>query len=424
MKKIEVWLMSTHFNNEISHYSCFFREQSKRMNVEIELKIIAWNKAYDRLVDAFKNNHQPDLFEIGSTWVSTFVTLDYLSPIPKDLFAKEYIAKWLYDCTCYGQEQYAIPWFSEPYIIMGNDCLIQEYTNLTPEPTTWQSFYQQCYQISELSREKNKEIIPFTFLTKGDLFVLHTFFAWLYKSGFKFPSTNELQHNILDVDLIEETLLYILSLTQLGGSFGDVLNSQKDRYWNEYGAMHYSRFFDQQKSTFINSSGVNIISETIQGIYSGNEVKLPYSIYSIPHKEIPQPTNGGGVLLGIAKSSQHRPEVFELARSMMQREFLEPWMLASGNFPAFENELWTKYQGNELISKLKREIAGAKSYPFHPLWRNIEMILAEGISSIFWDLQVLKITSKDLRVRLNAMNLRINELLDMTWKRGIPHGNR
>jgi len=53
-KRIEVWLMSTYFNEEIPHYSKFFEEQSQKLNIPIDMKVIAWNKAYDKLIDAFK----------------------------------------------------------------------------------------------------------------------------------------------------------------------------------------------------------------------------------------------------------------------------------------------------------------------------------------------------------------------------------
>ncbi len=152
-KRIEVWLMSTYFNEEIPHYSKFFEEQSQKLNIPIDMKVIAWNKAYDKLIDAFKNNQPPDLFEIGSTWVSTFANLGYLSPIPKDMFQRKYISPWIYECSLHNQEQYAIPWFSEPHILMGNDRIIQENSTLDHSPINWDTFYSQCSHLQQQSKK-------------------------------------------------------------------------------------------------------------------------------------------------------------------------------------------------------------------------------------------------------------------------------
>lgn len=416
-KKIEVWLMSTYFNKEIPHYRRFYEEQSLKMNIEIDMKVIAWNKAYEMLIDAFKNNHGPDLFEIGSTWVSTFVNLGYLSPIPKDFLQKKYIANWLYECSVHNNQQYAIPWFSEPHILMGNNRIIQEYSNLGHEAVDWKTFYNHCNDISTNSKKNNISISPFSFLVKSDLFILHTFFAWLYKSGFSFPSQDKVQMDFLDVKLMEETFRYIFSLINIGKSENIPNKEVADKYGNEHGMQHYSRFYDLQQSAFITSSGVNVIADTLRKLNAGTDATQPYGVYTIPHKDQFQLTNGGGVLLGISKSSEKRQEVFELAHEMMQPKFLEAWMLESGNLPAFEHELWTKYESNNLIASVKAEISNAKSYPFHPLWRNIERILADGISSLFWDLQANKINDNQIAERLQSMNHKINEMIYVTWNR-------
>jgi len=250
---------------------------------------------------------------------------------------------------------------------------------------------------------------------------LHTIFAWFFKSGFTFPSKDTLQVDLLDVKLMEETFRYIFSLIDLGNqgkASNEILQTRTQKTLSsEYGSQSYSKFYDLQQSAFITSSGVSVIGDTLRKLNAGLDANQPYSIYPIPHKDTFHPTNGGGVLLGISKPCEKRTEVFQLAHAMMEPDFLEAWVLASGNMPVFEHELWDKYGSNPLIASLKTEIASSQSYPFHPLWRNIEAILVKGISTLFWEFKMNRINTYQIADQINAMNQKINELIYLTWNR-------
>lgn len=59
---LRVWLISSNVAEESVLYKKLFRKLEEKLNIRAELRFLTWNRAYDTIIDAFKNNVGPDVF--------------------------------------------------------------------------------------------------------------------------------------------------------------------------------------------------------------------------------------------------------------------------------------------------------------------------------------------------------------------------
>jgi multiple sugar transport system substrate-binding protein len=413
MKRIlRIWLMTSNYTEELPILTKTFQNLEKEYQIKIDFKVVIWVRAYDELIDAFKNGQGPDIFVLGSTWVSTFHHLGYLAEVPSSFKKRKNLAKWSDECGCFEGKQYSIPWFVEPLLLLGNENLINKYYGQIPYEMNWQQFKNICDHI-DYSSNKNTNLeslhVPFSFIAKGDMMTLHYFTAWLYKRGFSYPEIHKAQSRFINSEEFLKTFRYITDLV----SYKTFDISDPNLYAN----LFYDKFYKKGQSSFLLDSATRITSETLRDLKCKGKASHPYSIYPIPSENSSMPTWAGGGFLSVSSTSQYKEEAWSVIDSLMKDDFLEEWCMASGYMPAFEAEPWHKYSDNPFLCALKKEIINSRNYPFHPLWRNIEKILHQGLSKLFWQFWFKKHTLNDeLIIEIEKeINDKINNILSLTW---------
>jgi hypothetical protein len=105
---LRVWLISSNVAEESVLYKKLFRKLEEKLNIRAELRFLTWNRAYDTIIDAFKNNVGPDVFSLGTTWVHTLNYLGYIAPVPLTFKVKPCLAEWMKDCIESSGTNYAL----------------------------------------------------------------------------------------------------------------------------------------------------------------------------------------------------------------------------------------------------------------------------------------------------------------------------
>jgi len=80
---LKVWLISSNVAEESVLYKKLFRKLEEKLHVKVELRLLTWNRAYDTIIDAFKNNTGPDVFSLHG--YTRLITSDILRRFPVHL---------------------------------------------------------------------------------------------------------------------------------------------------------------------------------------------------------------------------------------------------------------------------------------------------------------------------------------------------
>src|SRR5690554_717208 len=91
-------------------------EFEKKENVEIKTTFVSWNRAYENIIKAFKEGNEPDVLQIGTTWLRTIAHLGYLSKTP-EIKTRKPLTKWIEDCCFFQGERIGIPWLTDAVAI-------------------------------------------------------------------------------------------------------------------------------------------------------------------------------------------------------------------------------------------------------------------------------------------------------------------
>ncbi|NLK21902.1 MAG: extracellular solute-binding protein [Epulopiscium sp.] len=404
-KSIKVWLLSTYQNNEVFVYNDELKRLEKYLGINIDVKTIPWNRAYDIMIKAFKNGSPPDVLELGSTWISIFAHLGYLKEVPSYFKIRPSLSKWMDDCSIYKGIRYSIPWFIEPVVLATNQDFLEKHNIDYTDICSRDILYDICREIflKENTSSTQNEHIPFGFTARPDPGTLHFYMAWLYKEGYVFPNLTKYENNLIDLNSFVETFKYIVKLMNISSTN---INDP-----NIYSRILHEKFYNKNKCTFLMDTTNRSVVNTLK--YKKNHTVIP-----VPAKSPDMKAYAGGALLNVSSTTKYPNESWEIVKHLTSDSFIEKWAPESGNLPAFHSPFWDKHLDNQAIRTIYSEIINSKSYSFHPLWRNIELVLSEGIFNIFW---FIKNSNPDssynkLYKILNRINKNTSSILNIAWE--------
>lgn len=408
---IKVWLTTAYVRNEISTNLDIFTRIAKKLNIQIDLKILPWDRVYNSLVRAFREGNAPDLFSLGSTWVSTFAHLGYLAPVPDDFNIAPPITTWIDDCAHYNGVKYAVPYSVSPYVIDVRNDLFSQYDIPYEATRTWDGFYQTCLDINKYHLDKGiTDHVPFGFPIKPNTNTMHDFFAFLFKTGWNFPDIITKKQFTFSTGYFYDTLEYIIKLVEINQNRPDDLQVYFDSLYNQ--------FFNDKQSTFLFEGCTQIISDVMKARIRGEEYNGRFGIIPIPYQQEGSKTLSGGCLFAVTESCRNKEMAWEVLRHFMSEENIELCVCNNGILPALNVPFWSTHKDEPLMSMLYNEIENSISYPFHPLWRNFEVILTEMIYKMF--LQFFKPSSNKrynaLDTILKDANHSLQSLIKLSWE--------
>ena len=408
MKKesLEVWLMANLNKEEQRYYQKIFNNFKRKYNTDVNLKSVSWNKVFSDLMKAFKTGDPPDVFQMGTTWVNSFAHLGYLAEKP-DFVDCVPLADWMKDYCSYGGREIAVPWNVEVKALLVNRKITDALGINLSKIKTRGKFYELIADIKK-ERENNPEIpFPFCFPLKSANSTLHSFTAWLLAAGDNFPDFNKIPQDILCSQPVLENFEEILRLIKL--------TSDRDEYHKHYKHPYalYEEFSQEKKHIFyLGSWEMRTTPESWQ--------QEGYTIIPIPEAAANSRTRGGGSVLTVSENCVQPELAWKLVEELLSEKYLEDWIKATGNVPAFRAKIWEEQKESPMVSTLYRQIKKSEEYPLHPSWSKIEQLLVEGIARYLWSM--LQLSDKDQgsfsgQAILKQTDNRIKSVLSFSWER-------
>ena len=354
---------------------CFRKDKGYSVN----LSWFAWNDIWRELMNVGIYRREPDLAEIGSTWLESLAAMQSLNPFSErdlnQIGGKEifFPAAWQNVAASNQKEIWGIPFRADARVIF-----------------YWKDLFENAsVDASEAFSTAESMTASFTKLQEAGIP------AWI-------APTNETHNTVYTI------------ASWIWGAGGDFLSSDGKR--TDFGSpaarrgiqayFDLLRFMPQHTSQFTDNDALQLFfarkaAAMAAGPWLLNSLRLQNDMEKwMPHLGIallPGPSFVGGSLLVIWKHSKYPTDAVELIKRLTSTGFQSEYCLISDMLPA-RQDVWTDefVSSHEYLPVFNKAICTGRSLPPTALWGIIEERLSKTMAAIWQDLYALNMPGKPI----------------------------
>jgi ABC-type glycerol-3-phosphate transport system substrate-binding protein len=402
---LKIWLIGSNIEHESEYMSQQLKNLENELPFRAELRMITWNRAFDTIVDAFKNDSAPDIFSTGTTWVHTLSYLKYLAAVPDSFQMRPFLAPWLREVIRVNGTNYAVPFLSEAYVLMAKQNTLNGVGIQADDLRDWDSFFSSCMKIIQYYKSRGFAHIPLALSLRPEIGTLHRYVVWLFKGGWTFPKLHPGMKSIFCSETSIKALSYISNILRAPEADLKALHVDTQSLMEQ--------FQTTDNYTFFIGNGNMYITKILNRNHHGD-----ISLYPFPSLIPNAKTFGGGSVLAVSSTCGHQELAWQVVQRLIQDDVLIGLCACNGCIPPFESRFWSMFEHDPNIRVLKEQFRNSAVYDIHPIWHVIEQISGEHVAHYFWD----SIANKDWRLDevagqvLEDLDRKLIDILDMMWE--------
>jgi multiple sugar transport system substrate-binding protein len=356
--------------------------------VKVEMQQLTWQNGFEKIVAAVSSGTQPDLCELGSTWVPRFAADGVLGDITEEVSAlKDSLLFWE-SCTLNGKV-YGIPWVAGTRALFYNKELFEK-AGLDPDspPSTWGELIECARKI----HSPGKGVYGFA-MNAGERYVLFKkFMPFAWGNGGKILS-EDLSHSVFASKENLAALVFYCSLKDCSlVEKQDVLDMA----------------FKQGRVGLQISGGWNLKTIPVDA------PDLKFGVAVVPKPKACCGTHasfaGSEILVTFAKSKRQR-EALRLARFLIEKQnVISLCRSAKSVQPTFrgaENDPY--YDANPLDKVFVVQLSSAVAPPPHPKWPEIEEAIESVVEEATYGIKKPEEALLDADRKINSIVSRTEE---------------
>lgn len=357
---IRFWAMGNEGENVKRLLPGFERQHP---DIAVELQVIPWTAAHEKLLTAYAGNSLPDIWQLGNTWVPEFQLLEAVEDLRPwversgTIDSASYFSG-IWETNLVDGGLWGIPWYVDTRVLFYRSDLLRS-AGATRPPETWDEWLEVCRSIKRLNagRDAYAMLLP----------------------------TNEFAPPL------------ILGM-QTGAQFLRDRNTKGDFSSPEFSRAFsfYTQFFEEGLAPV----GVTRVTNVYQGLAEGffaMYVSGPWNIGEFtrrmpdslqdrwataplpgPDGQHPGASIAGGSSLAMGRTSEHKPQVWALIEYLSDPARQVEFYRATGSLPA-RREAWedSSFRVNPRIQAFYRQFANVRATPQVPEWERIMMRLQD-----------------------------------------------
>ena len=169
----------------IEHLMTSFKRET---GIDVRLRRMDWGDAWGQLIGIATQGQGADVSHVGSTWVSSLMTMNAVSAIPRNLIAKvgsdqAFVhSAWSNVTAEEDRQTYGIPLSTYVYIVAyRKDLLARAGLNGSTAFATPQSFEESVEKLEALNAVEHPWLMPIVHAPFSDL--VHMAASWIWSSG-------------------------------------------------------------------------------------------------------------------------------------------------------------------------------------------------------------------------------------------------
>jgi len=354
--------------------------------VDVEMQQLTWQNGFEKIVASVSSGTQPDLCELGSTWVPRFAADGVLGDVTGEVGAlKDSLLFWE-SCSLNGRV-YGIPWVAGTRALFYNKELFEK-AGLNPDspPETWEELIECARKI----HSPGNGVYGFG-MNAGERYILFKkFMPFAWGNGGKILNQDLSRSEFASGENLEALVFYCSLKKYSLVEKQDVLDMA----------------FKQGKIGLEISGGWNL--KTIPA----DAPDLKFGVAVVPKPKACCGTHasfaGSEILVTFVKSG-HQKEALKLARFLVEKQnVISLCRSAKSVQPIFrgaQNDPY--YDANPLEKMFVVQLSTAVAPPPHPKWPEIEEIIESTVEEVTYG------TRKPEEALLEADN-KINSIVSST----------
>jgi len=132
-------------------------------DIHVDLQIVPWLSAHEKLLTAFAGDSLPDVCPIGNTWIPEFAALGALDPLDDRIaatpgFDQADFFPGVWDTGVIDGRAYAVPWYVETRLPFYRRDMLAKAGVKTP-PTSWAEWRVALRKVKQVAGEGNYSIL-------------------------------------------------------------------------------------------------------------------------------------------------------------------------------------------------------------------------------------------------------------------------
>jgi len=336
--------------------------EAEHKDIRVEVEQLTWKSGLEKIQAALASGTQPDLCELGSTWVPRFSYEGVLEDLTA-LYEVEADSFLMWDSAIWKGRVYGLPWVQGSRALFYNRDLFRR-AGLDPDrpPTTWAELLDAASRIDALS----PDIYGFG-QNLGERYVLYKkFMAFAWGNGGVILD-GEGKVRIAEAPT-REALEFYLELSKF---------SLKEK----------QEVLDHHFKT--GKLGMQISGAWNLGNYAIEAPGLDYGVALVPKPAADRGVHAsfaGAEMLVVFKGSPVRDDSVELARFLRQYQRAKALSLAAGSvFPASRLALEdTTFTRDPKLRVFMEQALTSYTAPAHPGWIEMEEVINRTVEEVLY----------------------------------------
>lgn len=369
----------------------------RETGIDVRLKRMDWSNAWGQLIGIATQGGGADISHVGSTWVSSLMTMNAVSPIPRNLIAKvgseqAFVhSAWSNVTAEEDRNTYGIPLSTYVYVVAyRKDLLAKAGLNGNTAFATPQAFEHSIQELEALEAVENVWLMPIVPNPFSDL--VHMAASWIWSSGGHIMDNRGKQ-------------VVFNSPAALGGLKSFLTLLRRMPKTDYFGA-------DQCMDAIVNGEAAAVITDARAFVASlQNQPQAMENIGAASLMSIPW---SGGSSVVIWRHTQGYPDKFEacsklidfLARKQIMMELARESRILPSRTDALDELFKTNHALRPVMLQL---ISTGRSYRPIALWHRIEYQIGLELGGIVKELMQNPDADLDSTVT-NTMNSLANRL--------------
>jgi multiple sugar transport system substrate-binding protein len=139
--------------------------EKEHPDIKINIQMIPWNAAQEKLITAYAGNNTPDGCQLGNTWVPQFAALDAIENLDSFIAKSKSVSKenffgGIWETNRIGQSIYGIPWYVDTRVLFYRKDILKSVGYNSP-PKTWKELYDASKKIKALYKKGEEKYAIF-----------------------------------------------------------------------------------------------------------------------------------------------------------------------------------------------------------------------------------------------------------------------
>ncbi|TQM12474.1 carbohydrate ABC transporter substrate-binding protein (CUT1 family) [Pseudoxanthomonas sp. 3HH-4] len=132
-------------------------------DIHVDLQIVPWLSAHEKLLTAFAGESLPDVSPIGNTWIPEFAALGALEPLDDEIaatsgFDREDFFPGVWDTGVIDGRAYAVPWYVETRLPFYRRDMLAK-AGVETLPASWDQWRIAMQQVKQVAGQGNYSIL-------------------------------------------------------------------------------------------------------------------------------------------------------------------------------------------------------------------------------------------------------------------------